>query len=165
MLFAAVLTGILIIYQQLGGFEDLSVEKIEPFEYKIAGREYEGKISAKEWEQLFFETKGFLDDRILVGDLVIVWMKQPDEDTEVGKAFVGIDLKGEQELPESLTLKEFSFQGILRTELKGHVLVLPQPEDVIAKLKEFALKEAIKVQDLVIDRYTLEEAVFTEIPY
>ena len=166
LLFAAFLVLVLIIYQQLGGFREVKLSRVEPFEYMIVGKEFQGKITDKAWENLFFEMKGYLDEGQVSGDLVIVWYEQPDSETKTGKAFVGIDMEDRRAgFPESLTSREVACRGILRAELIGNILVLPKPEKVIEDLRNFALREGIEPLDIVVDRYTINEDVFTEITY
>jgi hypothetical protein len=165
LLLAVFMVLVLIIYNQLGGFKEVVFTRVEPFEYRITGKEFNGKITEKEWENLFYEMKDYLDNDMLHGDLVIVWYQQPDKETKTGKAFVGIDMKEDVEIPDSLVFRKISCKGILRAELIGNILVLPKPEKVIGDLQDFALKEGVISGELVIDRYTVNEDVYTEIPF
>ena len=47
-----ILTGVLIIYYQLGGFNEPEISLKAINKYQIVGKMYEGNIRDREWEEL-----------------------------------------------------------------------------------------------------------------
>jgi len=160
---ALLLTAILIIYHQLGGFKDPDITFIENEEYKIAGYYYEGDLKDDAWENLFLNTRKKINDGILAGILTIVWYEEP-EGKGNSKAFIGVIFEGNPSIPGDMEVRHLNMHGVIRATLESHVLVMPEPQKVVRNIQAYAEKNNFELQDILIEKYPEESKIFAEIP-
>ncbi len=160
---ALVLTAVLIIYHQLGGFQHAEITYSKNELYQIAGFYYEGDIQEDAWETLFTATRKIIKERILTGTLTIVWYQEPD-DKGISKAFIGILYEGRPPIPEELEVRKIEMSGVVRATLRSHVMVMPGPQKVVSKIKAYAEKNNFELQAILIEKYPEESLVIAEVP-
>lgn len=159
-----VLTGILILYNQLGGFNepDISIKSIS--KYQIAGKMYEGKISDRQWEELFHEVRSIKEKLETLSPMAIIWYNSPEEEKGAVKAFVGFMSDDSMSIPDGYEIKLIEMQGLIRAEIKGHAVVMPSPKKIVEKIHLYAKTRDIILRNEVIDWYPEESIIYTEIP-
>lgn len=159
-----ILTGVLIIYNQLGGFNEPEISLKAINKYQIAGKMYEGNIRDREWEELYVRIRSFKEKQGLQNSLAIIWYNSPEDEKGVVKAFVGLIWNDSIAVPEGFDIKDIVMQGLIRAELKGHALVMPSPKKIIKKIHLFAETKGLTLKNIIIDRYPEESIIYTEIP-
>ena len=161
---ALFLTAILIVYQQLGGFKDPEISFVDLKEYHIAGTYYEGKITSGQWESLFFQSRDLIESRQLRGILTIIWYNQPEREKGFARAFIGVQFEDDPQIPAGLEVRTVQMEGVIRATMNSHVTVLPDPQKITRKIKEWAVANKYELQDLLIEMYPEESAIYSEIP-
>jgi len=159
-----ILTGILIVYNQLGGFNEPEISLVPVNKYIFAGKMYEGNIKDKEWEELYLNIRSLKENKYPFSSLAIIWYNSPEDEEGEVKAFVGLIWNDSIAVPESFDIKEIAMKGLVRAELKGHAFVVPNPNKVINKIRKFAESKDLTLNNIVIDRYPEESIIYTEIP-
>jgi hypothetical protein len=161
---ALFLTVILILYQQLGGFKTPVISFIGLHEYHVAGIYYEGKITGSKWESLFYRMRDLVESDRITGTLTIVWYNQPEKEEGFARAFIGIQFEGNPDIPSGLEVRTLQMAGVIRATMKSHVSVMPSPQKVSRLIREWAARHGYELQDILIEMYPEESAVYSEIP-
>ncbi|MBR9997402.1 MAG: hypothetical protein KFF73_00455 [Cyclobacteriaceae bacterium] len=161
---ALILTGLLILYRYLGGFNEPEITFLDIHEYRIAGYHYEGRITGKDWEELFYRTARIAGKDSVAGDLTIVWYNEPGEEKGYAKAFIGIKYLDDPELPAGMETRIFRMNGVIRATMDAHVTVMPNPRKIARKIKTYALEQDYELQEILIETYPEESVIYAEIP-
>lgn len=161
---ALLLTGILIIYHQLGGFKKPGISYVDVNSYRVAGTYYEGRLSDKAWEDLFYKTRQYIEKGILDGDMAIIWYNEPEKEEGNVKAFVGVIVGKEKKINLDLEIRELKMNGLIRARIDAHSLVMPSPKKINERLLAFASEFSYIPQDVRIEKYPEESLVVAEIP-
>lgn len=164
IVFALIITSLLILYDQLGGFNDpvLSYEPVR--EYNFSGNFFHGKTSDPLLEELFSEMRSVKNNENLSGPLVMVWYEVPQSSKDSIQLFVGLEIKPDEHFPDGLDSLHLEMSGVVRAAIKKHTSVMPSPLLIIDQIKEYAEEEQYELQNLVIDKYLSDTLVYTEIP-
>ena len=164
LIVALILTSLLIMYNQLGGFNE-PVITYEPMkQYNFVGKRYLGSLEGQAFETLFAEMKDIKLNNGFAGALTLLWNGEPDSEADSVEVFVGIELLAGDDLPVQLDHLRLEMDGLIRATLSGHASVLPSPSSVVRKIRDFAAEHQYHLQDIVIDRYLSDSVVHTEIP-
>lgn len=161
---ALILTAILILYQQLGGFKDPEISYVDLQEYHLAGTYYEGKITSSKWESLFYQTRDLIESKQIPGVLTIVWYNTPEKERGFAKAFIGVRFEGDPVIPAGLEMRTLTMDGVIRATMESHVTVMPNPQKVARKIRSWAAEHQYELQEMLIEMYPEESAIFSEIP-
>jgi predicted transcriptional regulator YdeE len=164
LLIALLLTAVLIVYQQLGGFKDPEISYLDIYEYHIAGIYYEGKITSGKWESLFFQTRDLIESNRLPGMLTIVWYNEPEREKGFARAFIGVKFDGVQDIPTGFEVRTIHMEGVIRATMDSHITVMPNPQKVTGKIKAWATERQYELQGILIEVYPKESAIYSEIP-
>ena len=164
IVFALMFTGILIIYNQLGGFEEPEISYEPVMEYIIAGKRFEGKTSDPAMEGLFTEMKLLKDEKRYKGPIVVIWYKEAKKKNDPVKVFIGIEVLPHEVAPEHLMTTTMQMNGIIRAKINAHASVMPSPAKVLKKIRMYAEENDYELQDIFFDKYPEESVVFTEVP-
>jgi len=164
IVFALIITILLILYDHLGGFNDpiLSFEPVK--EYNFSGNFFYGKTSDPLLEELFSEMRSVKNSENLSGPLVMVWYEVPESSKDSIQLFVGLEILPEEYFPDDLDSIHLDMKGIVRAAIKKHTSVMPNPLVIIDQIKKYAEEHQYKLQNLVIDKYLSDTLVYTEIP-
>lgn len=161
---ALVLTGFLILYRYLGGFTEPEIGYFDLQEYQIGGVYYEGRISAKEWEELFFRMADLAKRDSTGGDLTIIWYNEPEEEEGLARAFIGIRMDKDFLLPPGMETRTVRMDGVVRATIESHVLVMPRPVEVARQIRSWAAEHDLQLQDILLEIYPEESVIHAEIP-
>lgn len=164
LLIALLLTAILIVYHQLGGFKEPEISFVNLHEYHIAGSYYEGKITSDKWKSLFIQIRDLEESDKFPGILTIVWYNEPEKEEGFARAFIGIQFKGDPEIPGGLEVRTLQMDGVVRATMKSHVTVMPNPQKIAREIKEWASIKQYPLQDILIEQYPEESVIYSEIP-
>jgi len=164
IVFALIITSLLILYDHLGGFNDpvLSFEPVK--EYNFSGNFFYGKTSDPLLEELFSEMRSVKKSENLSGPLVMVWYEVPESSKDSIQLFVGLEIMPDDHFPDDLDSLHLEMSGIIRAAIKKHSSVMPNPLVIIDQIKKYAEEHQYKLQNLVIDKYLSDTLVYTEIP-
>jgi hypothetical protein len=164
IIFALLFTTILILYNQLGGFNEpvISYESVK--EYTIAGKQFKGRASDPAIENLFSEMKLLKQEKGYLGPLVMVWYKEENKQDEPIEVLIGIEILPGETIPERLEPTYIQMNGVVRAEINAHASVMPSPENVLKEIRKFAETNDFMLQEIIIDKYLEESVVYTEIP-
>lgn len=164
IVFALIITSLLILYDHLGGFNDpvLSFEPVK--EYNFSGNFFYGKTSDPLLEELFSEMRSVKNSENLSGPLVMVWYEVPESSKDSIQLFVGLEIMPDDHFPDDLDSLHLEMSGIIRAAIKKHSSVMPNPLVIIDQIKKYAEEHQYKLQNLVIDKYLSDTLVYTEIP-
>jgi predicted transcriptional regulator YdeE len=155
----------LTIYHFLGGTEPLDISLIENKGYKLAGRYYEGKITDKALEEIFFETKDLIAKGELPGTLVVVYFNQPEKENGFVQNLIGVEIpEALQKLPAGYDLRTIDCTRSVKVDIQSHSAVLPRPEEVQAQVEQFAKKNNLSLQKINIEKYISESQLIIEVP-
>ena len=161
---ALIITTLLILYDQLGGFNktEISFEPVK--EYIFAGSSFHGKTRDPELEELFEKMRSVKQKDNINGPLVMVWYDIPESSRDSIQLFVGLEIIGDDPFPHHLDSLHLEMGGVIRATIRKHASVMPKPSDIIDEIKEYADNQQYTLQNLVIDKYLSDTAVYTEIP-
>lgn len=164
IVFALIITTLVILYDHLGGFDDpaLSIERVT--EYTFAGNFFNGKTSDPLLEELFSEMRSLKNNVQLSGPLVMVWYEIPESTKDSIQLFVGLEIMPGEHFPDHLDSLHLEMGGLVRAAIRKHASVMPSPSIIIDKIKEHAGNQDYTLQNLVIDKYLSDTLVYTEIP-
>jgi hypothetical protein len=164
IILAIFFTIILIIYNQLGGFDEPEITYEPITEYVIAGKRFEGKISDPAMEDLFSEMRLLKQEKGYNGPLVMIWYSEVKKRNDSVKVFIGIEVLPGEIAPEHLATTKIQMNGIIRAKINAHASVMPGPAKVLKRIRIYADKNNYELQDIIIDKYPEESVVFTEVP-
>lgn len=153
----------LFFYARYGGFNDPEIKTITVPEYKIIGKEYTGKMTAKEFGQLFEAAEKMLKEGKVKGDVAGVFYTNPQKESDTVQAFVGVLLKDSlQVLPEGYTIRTVAERKVIQAHIKAHVLVSPF---VYPDIEEFAKENNIVLTHVpAVEIYPSTEEMFIQVP-
>lgn len=164
IVFALIFTGILILYNHLGGFEEPEITYEPVMEYIIAGKKFKGTASDPAMEDLFAEMKLLKQEKGYMGPLVMIWYKEAKKKKDSVEVIIGIELLPGEIPPEHLLTTKMQMNGILRAKINAHASVMPSPGKVLKKIRTYADENDYELQNIFIDKYPEESVVFTEVP-
>ena len=164
IVFALIITSLLILYNHLGGFNDPILSYNPVREYNFSGNFYYGKTSDPLLEELFDEMRSVKYNENLSGPLVMVWYEVPESSKDSIKLFVGLEIMPDDHFPKDFDSLHLEMNGVIRASIKKHASVMPSPLVIIDQINEYAEEQQYKLQNLVIDKYLSDTLVYTEIP-
>ncbi len=165
LLIALMLTGVLIIYHQFGGFNQPEISYVEEEGYYLVGKHYQGPLDDRKWESLFSEMRNLMEKDSLKGTLTIVWFEDPEIKKDTANAFVGIITAPDTRAPAGLEKQSILMRGVLRATIRAHAMVMPEPAEVVDQLRKYAAEQGYELREnILIEKYPQESLVITEIP-
>jgi len=157
-------TAILILYNNLGGFNEPVIMYEHITEYVFMGKNYEGKTSDPTIEDLFTEMKQLKLEDQYKGSLVMVWFEEAKTKNDIVHVFIGLEKLPGENIPDHLETTTIQMNGLVRAKINAHASVMPSPSKVQKMIKAYAEKNNYTLQDILIDKYPEESVVYTEIP-
>ena len=164
IILALIFTGILILYNHLGGFEEPEITYEPVKEYIIAGKKFNGTTSDPAMEDLFTEMKLLKQEKGYKGPLAMIWYKEAKRKEDPVDVFIGLEVLPGEIAPEHLITTKIHMNGIVRAKINAHTSVMPNPSKVLRRIRTYADKNDYELQDIFIDKYPEESVVFTEVP-
>ena len=154
-----------VVYYKLGGFNSLQVETIEVNNYHLVGRYFEGSFKSDTVGRYFEEMRGYLDNGILVGQLVIIYDQEAVGRHGKVKSFIGVALE-ENRLSsfDDLEKREISAKRSIRVSKNAHIAVMPNPDRVDRLIQAYARDEDLVVSELNIEIYYNNNRLVIERP-
>jgi hypothetical protein len=151
-------------YYYLGGFNVWKFETIDnPSPIRMIGEEYRGIYDSEELKELYFKYRD-LDQHGDVSSLIIINYDLDYEDnTGMIHSFIGLQNESTKSILKA-EFKEISPSKLIRVELQAHNTVIPSPERVLEKAREYATKNNLVLGRYTIERYRSERLTIIEFP-
>ena len=156
---------LIIVYYYLGGFNKTLVELVQTDDYVIAGYEYYGPYDQDELQELFFQVQDFVESGALVGTITVVNYQLDFEVQDSVRQLIGVQVKTQPlTLPDKVIMDTIRSEQVVRATVKAHPLVMPHPGDTQAQIMDYAKKEFLELDNLVIEQYKGEEEIWVDVP-
>ena len=151
-------------YYYLGGFSEWEFETIDnPMPIRLTGEEYRGMYDSEELKELYFKYR----DLGQIGNnnplIIINYNLDYDNNTGMVHSFIGIQNKNPKSIMKS-EFREISSSKLARVELRAHNAVIPSPERVLKKAREYATTNNLVLGNYTIERYQSEWLTIIEFP-
>lgn len=134
-------------FNRLGGFNEIEIEVIEPFDLRLQGLNYRGTPQDEGLEDAFKQI-GTLSQELGI-PFFTVYKIEPAGKLDTMEVFVGIEFGHSK---EGLDLKKYESGKAILAKIKAHKLVMPGPNKVKNKLLEFAREKNIAPPNVFIDK-------------
>ena len=153
----------LFFYARYGGFNDPEIKITTVPVCTIAGKAYSGKMTSKEFGQLFEVAEKLVKEGKVKGDIAGIFYTNPQKDTATIEAFIGVLLKDSlQDLPEDYAIRTVAERKVVQAHIKAHVLVSPF---VYPDIEEFAKENNIELAHVpAVEIYPSTEEMFIQVP-
>ena len=165
-----IIIGILLVvgtgvYAWLGGFEKPVVYKTPLPACLLAGKFYQGKASDDALGRVFYDIKILHDKQELPGILAAVYYKTDTKVRDTARVFLGVLLKDSlATLPAGCEYHLFPKTPGIRARVVCSPYVMPRPETVQIRIKEFAEKEGLQMQQYAMEKYLNERTFEMDVP-
>lgn len=151
-------------YHRLGGEEVLAFEAVPAQRYAMAGVLFEGKYNDRKLEAVFYKVKAARESDALPGTLAVLDSALAEEKSKKGivHQFIGVLLAAgapRPALPEGFVWREVSMPGAVRTTIKSHNLVMPNPRSVRQQAAAHAAKMGKSLGRVTMEQYHSDRAL------
>lgn len=154
----------LLIFGQLGGFNEIMYRRIESVSYIIIGKEYRGAGNSSELEELFNESRTLIEEKIPNGVLVIVSYEHPDQARHIIHYFIGVLLDEiPDNLPNGFDILEINAPGTVSALIEASSLVMPTSTTVRKGAKEYLTADE-SLNNFSIEKYLEEGMIEIDFP-
>lgn len=151
---------LVILYAYFGGFSKPQFEVVQIDSVTIAGYEFKGLLTEKEFGNLFKKTDSLIEQKVLDGKVVGVFYNQPTTKDDTVQAFVGII--DETQMPEGLTKKTFVLGKTLQATIKAKYMFLPV--NIYPRIIEYAKEQNLKISSMSYEVYESSDLLKIWVP-
>lgn len=155
-------------YSYLGGFKEVEITtQTLSSPVTLAGTWYEGRMKNHKLGELFDQTKQLHKQGQLKGTLAAVYydLSEAKRKQSLIKAFVGVAVSDTvTAIPKGYSFQTIGAKQVVQAHLTAHFLVSPSPDEVQEKMIEYARKNQLKTESLVIEKYLNDNSIILEIP-
>jgi hypothetical protein len=140
----------LFFYYVSGGFNEIVVERKNLGQIKLSGIHFRGTPLDESLKDAFLtiETLAQVSED---ATLHTIYFLEPAGKMDTLEVFVGLESKWHYN-QEGLTTVDFDGSSAIVASIKAHRFVMPGPEKVKNKIREFAKKNKLEEPDLFIDQ-------------
>lgn len=143
-------------YYLLGGFDEIEIQVIDTNDIHLIGYEYRGTPQDDELVRTFQKIESLLekhpDNR-----LNTIYYLEPAGKRDTMNVFVGTEYN--ENMAGDLDEKIIVAQRAIVASLRSHRFVMPGPNRVKERIKEYARDNGLVTQDIYIDRVVGEDHV------
>lgn len=160
-----VLALIVLAYYLLGGFNQIEIQKVKVDDYHLVGHYYEGPFKEKELKSYFFQMQDFVENETLQGTVGVINYDANQSAEDSIRQFIGVILdKNSQQIPSGLRQDTIPAREALRAIIRAHPIVMPNPVQVVEKLRAKAGEDKISLKEFSIEQYIGEQEIWVDIP-
>ena len=98
------------------------------------------------------------------GQPVIIYDQEPDGTRGFSRSFIGVVLTGNVSAPGHLENREISASHAIRVSKDAHISVMPKPEKIAKKIKDFSAQQGALLTGPSIEIYMPNNRLVIEQP-
>ncbi|MES2732344.1 MAG: hypothetical protein V4714_11360 [Bacteroidota bacterium] len=159
---------IFALYTFLGGFKEIIINKQTVSKPQtLAYIPYQGYVRHHRLDSLFDLIQQLHTQGKLKGTLGAIYYDVSLEKRKKGdtKALVGVWISDTLAvLPPGFRLHTIPARQVIQAKLQAHFLVSPSPDEVQDKMREYAKKQGLKVENFIIEKYLSDDSIILEMP-
>ena len=149
-------------YINLGGAEKINFQYLESQDYTIIGKGFKGRYSDPKLETIFYETRDYLLNGEMSGNLVVI-NKGDDVDALQVDQIIGILIQGEENvIPEGYEKISMTNKKVVRAKLTSHNFVMKNPEDVRLSATQFSDSLKLRLSNVTIEQYLSDRELYVD---
>ncbi len=150
-------------YDQMGGFKELTVVKLEPVERTIVGTSYAGKAQTPTYESIVEKCIEQIQNNKLDGVLTIISYKRDTLEANEMDLFIGITLNSSMaEIPYNFEVREFKSKTRYAVILDMHPLVRPLTNTLEELIQNTAKDNGDELRNMFVELYYLDDSMTVE---
>ena len=134
-----------------------------PSSLRMTGEEYRGIYDSDELKEIYFKYRDLGQTGDLSQIIIINYNLDYDNKTGMIHSFIGVQNEKTKSIRKA-EFREISPSKIIRVELQAHNAVIPSPERVLEKAREYSIIHNLVLGNYVIERYRSEWLTIIEFP-
>jgi hypothetical protein len=150
-------------YQRLGGFNDIELGTADLPGLHVAGRAHAGFSTDPAVHDLLRDMDQRRRSGQLQGELAVVYYGNPDQEADSIRIFVGVASTDSSAIPDGLAYIFLPGGKAVQASINAYSVAAPNPDEVNARLKEYARGQGIDLKEVYLERYTSESRIVNAI--
>ena len=140
----------LFFFYRLGGFNDIEVERENLEQIELSGVHFRGTPVDESLKDVFLTIETLIKESE-GGKLHTIYYLEPTGKRDTMEVFVGIESKWINDQPNLISV-QFDGSSAIVAHIKANRIVMPGPEKVKNKIREFAKLNELEEPDLFVDQ-------------
>lgn len=150
-------------YNQMGGFKELTVVKLNPIERTMVGTSYMGKAQTPTYEKIVEKCVEQIQNNKLDGILTIVSYRQDTLESNEINLFIGVTLNSSMaEIPYDFEVRKFKSNMRYAVFLDMHPMVRPLTSTLEELLQKTANENGDELRNMFVELYYQDDSVTVE---
>lgn len=134
-------------FNRLGGFNEIKVESLRPFDLELQGLAYRGTPQDEKLGQTFEQVGKLAVEKNV--PLYTLYTIEPAGKLDTMEVFVGVEIG---DVIPDFEIKSFQFSQIILAKINANKFVMPGPKKVKSKMIEFSKENKFKSPTIFIDK-------------
>ena len=155
--------GIAAFYAYLGGFNKPKITVVTSKPLYVAGKYYEGPADDKAFGKIFEEIGRAVEDKTLAGTLTNIYYNNPEVQTDIIKAFVGVAIKDTTaRLPAGYKIRTMpGDRKVIQVTTNAHFLLAPNK--IYPALFEHVKEKNIQVEPPYLEQFPKKDFAILQV--
>ncbi len=153
----------LVGYWKLGGFNPVRIELVAVDSYYLVGKYFQGSFKSDTIGYYFQEMNSHIENGVQ-GEPVIVYDQEPSGSRGISESFIGIKLTDIPPALSDLEVREISASGAIRVHKEAHISVMPNPDKIKLRIRDFAKAQGLTIDGPSIEIYKPDNRLVIEQP-
>src|SRR5690606_16542050 len=129
-----------------------------------AGKTYQGPFKEDILKDYFFQMQAYVDNDQLEGTVSVVNYDLEYSSSDSIYQLIGILIDTPPIGFEDIQVDTLIAQKVIKAIVHAHPIVMPNPDQVIDKIKAYAKKNALSLKDYSIEQYVADDEIWVDVP-